>query len=196
MLIRGGVPAVGGFGAGTIETLRVGGSELLAAGIHGAPAIGREQAFAGFDEVRQGGFGVGRDGDIGFGVALEGLVIALDVQVVGGDADDFHTGFGEDLDGAVQLVAHGVDGAPEVGDFETDDEIGRGDHGPSACLIQRVVRGELAADYGRLHCLGQFDEEFHAVGGAYGTVGEDDGVFGVDQELRHFGYGGHIAGGR
>ena len=84
-----GVPAVGGRFAGALAGI----AGALRRALRRAPgrralAIVGEQALDGFDQRRQRGFGVGGDGQIDFGVALEVLVVALGEEIVGGDADE------------------------------------------------------------------------------------------------------------
>ena len=63
--------------------------QLRAAILKRALAIVGEQALHRFDQRRQRRFGIGGDGEVHFREALEVLIVALDVEIAGGDADQF-----------------------------------------------------------------------------------------------------------
>ena len=105
----------------------------LAALLERRASIGGDQPLAGFDQRRQRRFGVGRDRDVDLRIALEVLVVALrrqDRRAV--MLISFVPGLTSDRDVRVQPVADGVDGAPEVGQLEAEDDVGVGDELPRA----------------------------------------------------------------
>ena len=73
------------------------GGQLLAALLERPLAVGGDQALAGFNQIRQRRFGIRGDRDIDFGVALEILIVALDVQVARRDADHLRARLGDRL---------------------------------------------------------------------------------------------------
>jgi hypothetical protein len=67
---------------------------------------------------------VRRDIDVGADVALEILVVGMDQQIAGRDADHLHARLGFRYLGALQLVAHGVELAVEIDRLERQDAVG------------------------------------------------------------------------
>jgi hypothetical protein len=67
--------------------------QFLSAVFEGALAVRGQQALAGFDEGGKGGLGIGGHGEIEVGEALEILIIALGVEVGGGNGKEFRAGF-------------------------------------------------------------------------------------------------------
>ena len=143
-------------------------------------------------ERRQRRFGVGGHRDVDFRIALEVLIVALDVEVERGDADQLRARLDERPRRAGEPVAHRADGAPEVGQLEAEDDVGVGDELPRAArLIERMPRREVHAaaliDDRRLQRLGQLDEKRHAGRRARRAVRDDDRVLRVDEQSRRFG---------
>ena len=98
-------------------------AELLAAILQGTAPVVCDKPFARLDECGQGRLGIGRNGKVDFRVPLEVLIVPLGGQIEGGDADQFRPGPDDGSRRPNDGVAHRVDGAPEVGQFETEDDI-------------------------------------------------------------------------
>ena len=111
--------AYAGIARARIECGATRGGQPRAALLERAPPIGGDQSLDRLDQRRQRRFGIRRDRDVDFGVALEVLVVGLQIQIAGGDADDLRAGLRQRPRRAVQLIAERVDDAPKMfADFE------------------------------------------------------------------------------
>ena len=160
---------------------------------------GRDQLAAFFDQHRQRGLRIRRDGQIYFVVAPEILIIALAEKIAGENRDDLRARFGDPLG----LHAHPVDrrlgvrGDPHVGHFQAQDHVG-GSHASGA--IERMRGGEIHAEVAihdrRLQRLGQFDQQIDAFRSARDAARDDHRILGVHQHFRGLLHRAVIARGR
>jgi len=149
--------------------------EFFAAVRESPLSVVRQKALDGFDQRRQRGFRVGGHGQVQFGVALEVLVIALQVEIAGADADQLHILFGDRRRSTMQLIAVRMDRAPEIRRFQAEDNVRiANDRARSLRLIQRMLRRKIHArgqiHDGRLQCFGKFDGVFQSIGRARGAL--------------------------
>src|SRR5208282_706484 len=117
------VPAGGRGFARALHCLLVSGGVPRATIGKRALAIVGDLALHGLDQRGKRGLGVRGDGEIGRLVALEILIVALEVEVVRGDADELRAGLCGGAKLLVHLPADGVHAAPEVGQLEAGDEV-------------------------------------------------------------------------
>ncbi len=115
-----------------------------------------------FDQRRQGSFGVRRHRQVDSEVALQVLVIALEEQGSGSDADQFRTRFHGCLRSAMHLIAKGVQCAPKVvRSRPTITSALAITFAPALCLIERMacrkIHSSRLIDHCGLKHFGQFD---------------------------------------
>ena len=89
------------------------------------------------------------------------------------------------------MIAIGIHGAPEVGQLQTEDDIGFRDDGTSAArLIQRVAGREIHAsaliDDGGLQRFGKLHKVLHAGSRSSRAIRDDHRILGGGQQLCGF----------
>src|SRR2546429_401719 len=139
-----GVPRVRRVSARAIEQPLARRGQGLAALFVRALAIGGQVSLHALDERGQRRFAVGCHRDVDFRITLLVLVIRLHEQIAGRDADELRAGFGDRSRRPAQLIAIGVDGAPEIRELEAEDHVGRAHELARAiAVVERMARREI-----------------------------------------------------
>src|SRR6516162_10688555 len=93
--------------------------QLLAARFECVSALAIYKASYGFCQRRKRRFSIRGHRDIDFGIAFEVLVVRLDEQIAGRDADELRTGFRGRTRTTLQLIAIRIHSAPEIRQLES-----------------------------------------------------------------------------
>src|SRR5262249_28364250 len=98
------------------------------------------------DQPRQRCLTISRDGKVDFRQPAEVLIVRFDVEVARSYRSQFRTCFRELSRRTMELVSHGVYSRPEVGDFETDNNVRFSNGSCSALsLVERMQRRKVHA---------------------------------------------------
>ena len=129
--------------------------------------------------------------------ALKVLVIRFQVHIGERQRDglDVHareaTVFLERIGDAIEL-------APGIGDFEHQDHVRFADEIAAQVGLVQVMRGRkiharAEVDHRRIQCFGKTDQTAYAFLVAHGALDDDDGRFGIDEQLGRLGQGTGVA---
>ena len=170
----------------------------LAACVEGGLAVRVHQPLHLFGQRGQRFLAVGGDGEVHRLEALELLVIGIAPKIAGGDGDNARAGLGDGAGTAHDAVAEHMGGAVEVVHLQAQNDIGLAQNGVAAAsVIERMPGREIGTpalvDHWALQGLGQFDQPVHAVLCPRKTVGNDHGIFRLDQKVRGFRHGTAVA---
>ncbi len=181
-----GIPSVRSFCLRPLHSLGVRGCEFFAAFFRYALTIRSHEPFAGFDQCGKRGLGIGRNGEIHFGVALKVLIVAFRVKVLRRNADQLGPGFRNRACRPCLLIKYIVGGSPEVVDFQSEDDVRIGDR----TSAQRMLVGDAASGdvlYRRLNRFCEFHHPLHTLFSARGIrARHNQWILRINQHLRDF----------
>ncbi len=195
---RGRVPRVGGRLARLLEqALAIRGQRGAPLAQHAAPIVGQQPSHR-LDERRQRRLGVGGDGQIDFGVALQILIVGLGEQIAGGDADQLRARLGGPPRASGQLIAIGIHRAPEIRQLEAEHDVRVGDERARVVgVVERMPRREIQpsplVDDRRLQRLGQLDQTCQPRRRSRRAVGNQHRRLRGDEQPRRFGHGAGVS---